>query len=305
MSGAQFDVLGLGAVAIDHLIFVDHYPEPDTKVPVLRSARQCGGLAASALVAAARLGARCAYAGQLGTDGQSQFARAALAAEGIDLTHVAESAEAAPILSVIIVGARPPTRNIFPEHPPHTGAHPVLPDASIIRDSRVLMVDHVGLTGMIRAATIARDAGVALVSDVERDDDPDCGALLALVDHVVMSGEFASQLTGLGDPAAAARALWNASRRAVVLTLGAQGSCYTTDGAAVTHHPALQLAVVDTTGCGDVFHGAYSAMLARGADVAAAVRIATIAAGLKARKAGSQAGAPTWREIEMYQNLSS
>ena len=64
----SIDVLGLGAVAVDDLIFVEAYPPADAKARVLRLERHCGGLAATALVAAALLGAHCAYAGVMGED---------------------------------------------------------------------------------------------------------------------------------------------------------------------------------------------------------------------------------------------
>ena len=56
----KVDVLGLGYTAVDELLYLDSYPAADTKSPVRRRERHCGGLAATALVAAARLGCRCA-----------------------------------------------------------------------------------------------------------------------------------------------------------------------------------------------------------------------------------------------------
>src|SRR5207253_1049385 len=81
-----FDILGLGCVAIDDLLYVDSYPLADTKVQVRRRERQCGGLTGTALVAAARLGSKCAYAGTLGEDELSQFVLDRLAGEGIART---------------------------------------------------------------------------------------------------------------------------------------------------------------------------------------------------------------------------
>jgi sugar/nucleoside kinase (ribokinase family) len=90
-----YDILGLGCATVDDLLYVDSYPPPDTKTRILRSERQCGGLTATALVAAARFGAKCAYAGQLGNDDQSTFVDRALRAEGIDtLVHAAASLKA-------------------------------------------------------------------------------------------------------------------------------------------------------------------------------------------------------------------
>jgi len=68
------DILGLGAVAVDDLLYVSSYPPADSKVHVTSTDRQCGGLTATALVAAARLGCVCAYAGVVGTDENSEFA---------------------------------------------------------------------------------------------------------------------------------------------------------------------------------------------------------------------------------------
>lgn len=294
---APFDLLGLGAAAIDHLLYVPDYPAADTKITVVRSAQQCGGLAATALVAAARLGARCAYAGVLGRDDASAFVAQALTAEGIDLSHVIRLPNGGPVHSTIIVGAAPPTRNIFTLFPEITGAHPEHPSEALIVSTRVLHIDHLGVDGMLRAARIARAAGVAIVSDLEKASAPNFDGLLALVDHVVMSEGFAIELTASIDADAAARALWTPARRAVVVTCGDRGCVFTTDGITVHRQAAPRVTVVDTTGCGDVFHGIYGAMLARGESVDTCVRVATIGAALKATKPGAQSGAPTWAEI--------
>lgn len=286
------DILGLGATAVDHLIYVPSYPPPNVKARVLRSERQCGGLTATALVAASRLGAQCAYAGMLGHDDASQFVAEALRREGVDLSQLVVRDDAGPIRSTIIVGTDRGTRNVFPEHPPACGAHPTLPAESVIRAARVLFVDHVGVAGMIRAARIAREAGIPVVADVERDL-PGCRELLASADHVVMSWEFAQTLTGADAPEEATRRLWSPGRALVAVTCGEDGCFFSDDGQRVRHQPAFRVQVVDTTGCGDVFHGAYCAALAKGMPAEERIRFASAAAALKATCAGGQAGAPT------------
>src|SRR5436309_652030 len=94
---AAVDVLGLGCVAVDDLLYVESYPAPDRKTRIESRDRQCGGLTATALVAAARMGARCAYAGVLGSDELSEFAIARLKAERIDLTHLIRQPQARPV----------------------------------------------------------------------------------------------------------------------------------------------------------------------------------------------------------------
>src|SRR5262245_9406757 len=106
-----FDILGLGAVTIDDLIYVESYPPPDAKVPVRRSERQCGGLTGTALVAAARLGLKTAYAGALGTDELSTYLIEKMGAQGVDMTYVLRRPDVRAIYSVIIVAETNHTRN--------------------------------------------------------------------------------------------------------------------------------------------------------------------------------------------------
>ena len=298
----RFDVLGLGVVAVDDLLYVEEYPPADAKIEVKRRDRQCGGLTATALVAAARLGSRCAYAGVLGDDDLSLFVIERLRGEGIDLSHLVKEEGASPVHSIIVVDGRRNTRNIFYDVKGAVGAHPSRPEAEVIRSARILFVDHYGTEGMIRAARIARDAGIPVVADIENDAVPRFQDLLGLVDHLIVSREFAARLTGTTDGAGAARALCQGGREAAVVTAGLEGSWYVTreDPDHPVHQPAFPVEAVDTTGCGDVFHGAYASALARGAGMRERVRFAAAAAAIKATSPGGQQGIPTRSAVESF-----
>ncbi len=156
---------------------------------------------------------------------------------------------------------------------------------------------------MIRAARVARAAGIPVVADFESlPDDERFAELVALVDHPVVSLDFARRWTGCEHPGDAARALWNAERQAVVVTCGAEGCWYlgADDPHTPRHQPAMRVTVVDTTGCGDVFHGAYAAGLAQGLELPDRVRLASAAAALKATRRGGQAGIPTGAAVDRF-----
>lgn len=299
---ADFDVLGLGIVAVDDLLYVDTYPPPDAKTPIRRRERQCGGLAATALVAAARLGSRCAYAGLLGNDELSQFVEERLRHEGIGLTHAVRRDEACPAHSFIVVDTSRQTRNIFFELAGAVGAAPDLPTEDAIRSTKVLYVDHYGMEGILRAARIARAAGIPVVADIERDESPLFIELLGVCDHLIVSHDFAAKITYESEPPAAAKALWADGREAVVVTCGEEGCWYldldTRDSP--VHQPAFRVNTVDTTGCGDVFHGAYASALARGLTLSERVRLASATAAMKATKPGGQSGIPTLPQVEAF-----
>lgn len=331
---------------MDELIYVAAYPPADAKTRVLRRERHCGGLTATALVAGARLGARCAYAGVLGADEQSQFVLDSLAREGIDVSRTRRREGVRPIRSVIVVDERRKTRNIFFDVQRVVGAGPNWPPAKVIRSVRVLLVDIYGVPGMIRAGRIARAAGVPVVGDFERDDVPQFAALFPLVDHLIIPDGFACKLTGAQHPGTAAEELWKVScscrtatrgpsrdpsprpspigwgrvaegrvradsrnpgseshegRAVVIVTCGEKG-CYSVDASAPRARlwPAFKVRAVDTTGCGDVFHGAYAGALAQGMGLADRIRVASAAAALKATRPGGQSGIPTRAAVDRF-----
>ncbi|HLK16480.1 MAG TPA: PfkB family carbohydrate kinase [Fimbriimonadaceae bacterium] len=292
-----FDVLGIGVVSIDDLLYVDAFPAPDEKVPVRRTERHCGGLTGTALVAAAKLGARCGFGGLLGFDELSATVEAALARHGIDLGPAIRRDDARPVHAVIVVGEAGNTRNIFFNVTAPVGSDVAGPSEDVIRATKVLFIDSVGVDGALRATKIARAAGAAVVADFEHDEHPRFEELMALVDHLVLSEGFARRVTGASSGRDAVPKLWNENRKAVVVTGGVQGAWFTADGMDVEAQAAFPVSVVDTTGCGDVFHGAYAAALAAGQPLVERVRFAAAAAALKATQRGGQAGAPTLAQV--------
>lgn len=300
MSDQQFDVLGLGCCTVDDLLYVESFPAPNSKQRVLERVRDGGGLTASALVAASRLGARCSYAAQLGFDELSQFVVDNLRRENIDLSHVVWNNNAQPIHSTIVVDTSKNTRTILWSKNGETGAHDSLPDESVIRQTHVLFLDHYGAIGGIRAAKIARENGISVVADLERDDVPHFHELLELVDHLIVSERFARHLSQAANAQDAVRVLVE-RRAAVVVTCGENGAWFASrENQMPQFCPTFSVETLDSTGCGDIFHGAYAAELARGASVGSGVRFASAAAALKATRRGVQRAAPTRDEVEAF-----
>ena len=294
-------MLGLGVLAVDELLYVEHYPPPDAKTPVLHYERQAGGLTGTALVAAARLGARCAYAGMLGHDELSQFVADTFRREGIDLTHVVWRDDAQPVHSFIIVDTTAHTRNIFFVQGARTGAAPDAPAAEVIRRTRVLFADHHGLPGMTRAARLATEGGIPIVSDIERVGGEGFHELMELTTHLIVSRQFAEQFAPGMRVDESVKRLQRTAEQTVVVTCGEDGCWYLGEGIEEpVHQPAYEVPVVDTTGCGDVFHGAYAAALAKGFSLPQRIRIASAAAAMKAMHPGGQAGIPTWGTLAAF-----
>jgi sugar/nucleoside kinase (ribokinase family) len=303
----KYDILGIGCIAIDDIWNVDEYPQVDQKVRVRAAHRDCGGLTATAMVAAARLGAKCAFGGLLGNaDNElAHFGEKCLVANGVDCTHAVRAKDASPLHSFIVV-ASGGTRNIFSHHPGRVGADDNQPHEDVIRSSRILFCDHLGLQGNLRAIAIAKQHSIPVVADVERADDPLSDEFIAQVDHLIVSREFAMKYTQVATVEEAIARLSHSSRVLVAVTDGKEGCWWSTPAqntAGTVHHlPAFQVEVKDTNGCGDVFHGAYAAALASDLPADQRIRFASAAAAIKATRTGGQSGAPTLAETHAFLN---
>lgn len=296
----DWDILGFGAVAVDDLVYVDSYPLPDSKVLVSSEQREGGGLAGTALVAAARLGARAAFAGVLGDDDLSRYTIKELEREGVDCSPVRCQRDARPYHSTIIVDGATGQRTILSAHAGVTHLAETEVTAELVARCRMLFVDHTEAVIGLHALRLAHELGIPVVVDLERVSGPEVLGLTRQSDHLIVGTEFARQVTGETDPAEAVRAIRSPLHAATVVTAGERGCWYMsreTDDA-VRHQPACRVQVVDTTGCGDVFHGAYAAALVRGESTQRAVAMATAAAGLKATQPGGRRGIPDWPAVE-------
>ena len=149
--------------------------------------------------------------------------------------------------------------------------------------------------------SFAREHGARTSADVLADGWPELLDMIApaleQVDWFLPNDDQAMKLTGTDDVEAAGRALVERGVGGCAITCGARGSLVVT-GDAAERVPAFEIEVVDTTGCGDVFHGAYAAGLAGGMSLEERVRLASVAAALKASRLGGQAGAPRRTEVD-------
>ncbi|GAA0292617.1 PfkB family carbohydrate kinase [Kineococcus aurantiacus] len=276
--------MGSGAAAVDDLLFLASALTAG-KGRVVRREQRIGGNIATALIIAARAGARTAFTGYLPGAASGSHLLAALREEGIDLSTARLEADTHPIRSTILVDA---TGERFIAFDDDTAiGMPEDADLHVVRQARVLLLDAYGAPGGLRAATAARRGGVDVVVDIEQVRGPQTRQLLDVANHLILPLAFARTLTGAATAMEAVNALWREDKTAVVVTSGDNGSWYRSPASPrVEHRPAELVAVVDTTGCGDAFHGAYAAALAGGMDLPACIEAATLAAAECATHAG-------------------
>jgi sulfofructose kinase len=296
---STFEVIGLGQCALDLLGRVPAYPEVDQKTELSDFQVQGGGPVATALVTLARLGVPTAFLGRVGDDDFGTRIRQGLVEEGVDCRGLLTEPGAASQFAFIAVEATTGRRNIFWTRGSARPLSPADIDADLIRNCRILHLDGLQAEVSIAAACIAREHGVITVLDggTFREGSPE---LIPLIDHLVVSERFARQISGGGDPQGILERLLSHGAKAATVTLGEKGSRTLTIRGEEFEQPAFAVKAVDTTGCGDVFHGGYIFGLLQGWPLPRTLRFAAACAALKAMALGGRTGIPRVEEVEMF-----
>jgi len=293
-----WDVVGLGANSVDFVHLLPGYPQPFGSFAKMRIEKQeilCGGQTATAMCACAKLGLRAKYAGVTGTDDNGRRVRRELERRGIDLADVIIR-DAQNQFAVILVDETTGDRIVLWDRDEKLLMRDRdIPDESIA-SSRVLHVDDVDQGAAIRAAQVARAAGVAVTSDIDRITDR-TGELIAAVTIPIFAEHVPPQVTGVNDPERALRKLRETHDGLLCMTLGDRGAM-ALDGDAVHYVPAFQVDALDTTGAGDVFRGAFIDALLGDAPTDRALRTANAAAAVSCTRMGALNGVPSREEIE-------
>ncbi|NLG25727.1 MAG: hypothetical protein GX558_10255 [Clostridiales bacterium] len=292
------DAIGIGAAVWDTLIELARYPDEDGKLQADAIAHSGGGPTATALVAMARLGLRAAFMGNVGDDEAGDRVIRDFVRYGVSTEFLGRRAGCATSVAYILVNRGRDTRTIIHRR---GNAPPPLCEGQMaaLRKCRLLHVEGLHGEAALRAATTVRSAG-GLVSLDAGSPHPGIERLMEICHLLVASGEFAKKHTGRADPADALSALRERYRPDVlVVTLGAAGGLWAQAGRS-GGYPAFRVPVVDTTGAGDVFHGAFARFMLDGLAADKAARLASAVAALKCTRPGGRAGIPTLAEARAF-----
>ena len=294
----RYDVVGLGCACLDFLGIVPHLPDQDEQVWMSDSTQQGGGMVSTALVTLSRLGASTAFVGKIGNDTAGRVVKEEFDLYGVDSEHLIVDPVATSPVSMILVDESTGQRTIMAG-----GSAVDLPaseiPAGLINSAKYLHLDNTNRQAALAAARLARDARVPVILDADTMSPPDdLEDLLRLTDYLIASEVFADELTGLADPSAAAQALSGYGSAVTVVTLGEAGSLMRAGGRSF-HMPAFLVDVVDTTGAGDVYHGAFIFGLLRGWKLEKTVEFASAVAAMSCTRLGGRQGIPNLDEA-MY-----
>lgn len=298
----EFDAVGFGLNAVDHLVVVPHYPEFDTKVRLVAHERGAGGQTASTLAGLSRLGLRTAYAGRFGSDDAGRFGFEALRAEGVDVAHAEVIEGARNQIAFILVDARTGERTVIWDRDERLAYSPAEVPRGFGARGRVLHMDAHDPPACAVVAREARAAGTLVSLDID-NIYPGLEELLPEVDVLISSKEFPRRLTGVDDERAALAETKARLRpdALVGMTLGERGAVVFHEGRFVESEAfAVPGGCRDTTGAGDAFHAGFIYGLLRGEEVEGCLTLGCAVAALKCRSLGARSALPALPELENF-----
>lgn len=286
---SQFDVVGIGLNATDTVILVPHFPPYAGKVAFDEEMMSPGGQVASAMVTCAHLGLRTRYIGTVGDDERGRIQMESLRGTGVDLSHVIVRENCPNQTAYIIIDRTTGERTVFWQRAERLRleAGEIVPE--MIDGARLLHIDGHDTEAVERAARLAREQGIPVTVDVDTIY-PGFERVLPHVTHLIASSEWPIAWTKEKDPLKGLEIVQKEYHLPVAaMTLGSYGAMARVNGE-IHYSPAFVVNCVDTTGAGDVFHGAFCYAVLEGMSIADALEFSNAMAALNCRALGARGG---------------
>jgi sugar/nucleoside kinase (ribokinase family) len=298
----QLDVVGLGVSVVDVVSLVDHFPAQEEVQRAKAVTVQGGGPVATALVTLARLGARVAMLDTLGDDWRGSLIRDGFQREGVSTDYIKSIAGGTASTASILVRQSDGARTIVFAPGSVSELTAVDVPRDLIGSARILHLNGRHWEACLQACHYARQSQVQVSFDGGAHRyRPQLRQLVPMTDICIVARNFAEQYTQETDIEKAAEELLTDGPSLVVITDGIRGSWIYPRQRQPWHQPAFLLPeVVDTTGCGDSYHGACRVGRAKGLALEHTAALASAVAALNSQHLGGQGGLPDLEQATSF-----
>ncbi len=292
----MFDCVGIGINAVDYICLLSDYPELDQKRDAEQFSYQGGGPVPTALVTLARFGAKTSYIGVVGDDENGRYILDQFKRENVDVSAVIVDKNCHTNQAFIWVDKNSGKKAIVLNN--DTSLAPLIPDEISVKhitSTKYLHVDGRETEATMASVKLAKKAGAEIVLDAG-SPRKDMKKLLQLVDYPIVSQNFCHSYLNTDHYEEGLEKLLKAGAKAAVITCGESGS-HASDGTGIYHQPAFEVDVIDTTGAGDVYHGAFIYGLLQKWTLPEIIKFAAATAALKCTQIGGRPGIPDLPQV--------
>ncbi|MGI6077657.1 MAG: carbohydrate kinase family protein [Fastidiosipilaceae bacterium] len=301
----KYDVIGLESPVMDCVLRLANLPRSNTRQQIKDITWQGGGKVSTGLAATTRLGGKTAIIGTIGDDRNGRAVCNEFRHLGIDPSFLLVREQTHTSMSVILSDEETGGRSILFDRDQRLDMTVEELDTDVIDQADYLFVSHFEPVH-IKALTYAKEHGIKTFMDSDNlRQGEEVFPYLHLVDYYIASEELYESLYNEPPAGTSLRSrcleMQQINRGVVIFTLGSRGLAGADENGYFTM-PAFDVEVVDTTGAGDVFHGAYLAALLKNYDPREAARYASAAAAIKCTCIGGRAGIPDEATLEHFLN---
>ncbi len=286
-------ILCVGNATWDRIYNVIEIPSVATKYFSTNYFEVGGGVAATAAVAAAKLGCEVEFIGRIGNDNVGKLIKYDLAEWGVKTTHSNLINGAVSSNAVVHVDPRG-ERQITVHRDPNMPRNADWITADMLEGVDCVLCDCTWSEGAEKLLTLAKEKGIPSVIDADLGVE-NLSKLLVIGEHIAFSNPALCNLTCENDLEKALVIAQEQTKGTVYVTKGEEG-CYWLEDGQLKQVKGYRVDVIDTTGAGDVFHGALAVAVAQGNRGQTAVNFANAVAALKCTKLGGRAGIPNMEQ---------
>lgn len=295
-------VLVIGHSSYDISCPVDTYPVENTKYRLDESVMCGGGPAGNAAFLLGKWGIETYYAGVVGSDDFGSKIKNELQTAGVNVDHLETNYEKPTSISFIMINKQNGSRTLFNI----AGERPNLKKHDFNMEPDVILID--GHEYAASMAALNKYPNAISIIDAGRITS-ELKDLCKYVKYLVCSKGFAETMTKIkvdfSNPNSLVQIYTNLKnmypKAEIVVTLEEKGCLYAINNE-IKIMPGIKVTPADTTGAGDIFHGAFTYAIAKGYDLEKAVRYANITAGLSVTKIGARLSIPSLTEVSNYYN---
>ena len=287
----------LGITVLDRIFRVPLLPSKGGKYVASDYFEVGGGPAATAAVAIKKLGHPVEFIGRVGSDSVASVLSEEFLSNGVGIKHVKHLANAKSSFSAIMVDDS--GERMIINYQDSTLSRDVSWLGSVdFSEFSALLCDVRWPEGALYSLEKAKEVGIPTVLDADITPD-DISSLVKIADHVVFSHPGLKKFTGELDPLKGLRIAQESACGKVYVTVGSDG-CFWLENDELKHLPSFKVDVVDTTGAGDVFHGAFTLAVAENSNSLDAVKFSSAVAALKCTRPGGREGIPDRVRVSQF-----
>ena len=298
----EIDVIGLGVSTVDMFNIVDHFPVNEEVQKSFGSAVEGGGPVATAIVTLARLGAKVMMVDSIGDDWRGELILEGFKKENVAAEHIKVNTGCSSSVATIQIRERDGARTIVysPGSSPEVSKKEIT--KKLVSKTKFIHINGRHLDACLHACAVAKETGTKISFDggAYRFRN-NLKEIVPLTDVCIVTKHFALSYSNEKDINNAADKILKEGPEIVVITDGLKGSWLFTKEINGFHQNAFEMKnTIDTTGCGDSFHGAFLFGLCKGYDLYETIKIASAVAAINSTKLGGRAGLPTFDELSKF-----